>query len=92
MLFGRYCFNKLPFGITSAPEVYQKRMNDILDGLPGVLCLIDDVIIFAQTQEEHDQRLRAVLQRLEKAHMTLNEEKCVFGQRRINFKAWVCTG
>ena len=87
--FGRYCFNKLPFGITSAPEVYQKRMNDILEGLPGVLCLIDDIIIFAQTQEEHDLQLRAALQRLEKAHVTLNEEKCVFSQRRINFLGYV---
>ena len=89
MPFGRYCFNKLPFRITSAPEVYQKRMNDILKGLPGALCLIDDIIIFAQTQEEHDLRLRAALQRLEKAHVTLNEEKCVFSQRRINFLGYV---
>lgn len=73
------------FGITSAPEVHQKPMNDILEGLPGALCLIDDLIIFAKTQEEHDQLLRAVLQRLEKAHVTLNEEKCVFSQHRINF-------
>ena len=42
--YGRYCFNKLPFGISSAPELYQKRINQILEGLPGVLCLIDDVI------------------------------------------------
>ena len=55
------------------------------EGLPGALCLIDDIIIFAQTQEEHDQRLRAVLQRLEKAHVTLNEEKRVVSQHRINF-------
>jgi hypothetical protein len=64
-------------------------MNDILEGLPGVLCLIDDIIIFAETQEEHDRRLRAVLQRLEEAHVTLNEEKCVFSQRRIYFLGYV---
>lgn len=37
--WGRYCFNKLPFGISSVPEVYQKQMNHILEGLPGMLCL-----------------------------------------------------
>ena len=39
--FGRYYFNKLPFGITSAPEYLQKKMSAILDGLQGVLCYIE---------------------------------------------------
>ena len=38
--FGRYCFNKLPFGISSAPEHFQKRMGRMLSGLEGVLCLM----------------------------------------------------
>ena len=41
--FGRYCFNKLPFGISSAPEFFQKQMSNILEGLPGVLCHLDDI-------------------------------------------------
>jgi len=52
--FGRYCFNKVPFGISSAPELFQRRMNQILEGLPGVLCLIDDVLVFGATEDEHD--------------------------------------
>ena len=44
--FGRYCFNKLPFGISSAPELFQKRMSKLLEGLDGVVCLMDDVLIF----------------------------------------------
>ena len=51
---GRYCFNKLPFGISSAPEHFQKRMSKILAGLEGVLCLIDDVLVFGKDQQEHD--------------------------------------
>ena len=54
--FGRYCFNKLPFGICSAPEHFQKQMNNILSGLPGVLCHMDDVLIFGSTQQEHDDQ------------------------------------
>ncbi|KAL5505300.1 hypothetical protein EMCRGX_G006710 [Ephydatia muelleri] len=49
--FGRFCFNKLPFGISSAPELFQKRMNEILAGCTGTLCLIDDVLVFEATQE-----------------------------------------
>ena len=42
--FGRYQFNALPFGITSAPELFQKRMNALLSNLKGVLCLMDNVL------------------------------------------------
>ena len=47
--FGRFCFNKMPFGISSAPEHFQKRMNEILKDLPGVVCLIDDVLVYGST-------------------------------------------
>lgn len=56
---GRYCFNKLPFGIGSVPEHFQRRMSHILEGLDGVLCLIDDAMIFGKDQEEHDACLEA---------------------------------
>ena len=61
--FGKFCFNKLPFGVSCAPELFQRRMNRLLEGLPGVLCL--DVIVFGLNQEEHDARLTATLKRIE---------------------------
>ena len=83
--FGRYCFNKLPFGISSAPEVYQRRMHHILEGLPGVVCLMDDILIFAQNQKEHDVRLANTLKHLQEAGVTLNRDKCAFNRRSIKF-------
>ena len=71
--YGRYCFNKLPFGICSAPEHFQKRMNSILAGLEGVVCLMDDVLVFGKDKEEHNVRLTAVLQRIQEEGVTLNE-------------------
>ena len=55
--YGRFYFNRLPFGISSAPEHFQKRMSEILDGLDGVLCQADDILVHATTQGEHDARL-----------------------------------
>ena len=55
--FGRYCFNRLPFGITSAPEHFQRRMSAMLHDLDGVVCLMDDILVYGRTQEEHDHRL-----------------------------------
>ena len=70
-LFGQYHFTKMPFGISSAPEHFQKRMMTILSGLEGVLCLIDDVLIFAQDEKEHDERLNLALKRIEEASSSL---------------------
>ena len=83
--FGRYCFNKLPFGISSAPEHFQKQMTKLLEGLEGFVCLIDDILIHGRSQEEHDSRLRAVLERLEAAGVTLNKEKCSFSKPQVKF-------
>ena len=52
--FGRYCYNKLPFGISSAPEHFQQRMHSLLEGLQGVLCIMDDILIFGTTRQEHN--------------------------------------
>ncbi|XP_025999271.1 uncharacterized protein K02A2.6-like [Astatotilapia calliptera] len=82
--FGRYCYNRLCFGISSAPEHFQKRMARILEGLEGVLCQMDDVLIWGTSQAEHDERLRKALVRLQEAGVTLND-KCEFSKNRIKF-------
>ena len=83
--FGRFRFNRLPFGISSAPEIFQRTMSEILEGLPGVICHMDDILVHAAQQEEHDERLRAVLTRLCTAGLTLSVEKCAFSQKSITF-------
>ena len=83
--FGRYCFNRLPFGISSAPEIFQRIMSAILEGLDGVICRMDDILIHGRNQMEHDVRVWAVLFRLQEAGLTLNEQKCEFSQGRIKF-------
>lgn len=83
--FGRYRFNRLPFGISSAPEHFQRRMSEALVGLAGTVCMMDDILIHGATSEEHDQRLHAVLRRLSDIGMTLNTEKCSFAQTSVKF-------
>lgn len=57
--FGRYRFLRLPFGIASAPEVFQKAMSEVFEGLPGTRVYIDDVLVWGTSKEQHDERLRA---------------------------------
>ena len=83
--FGRFKFNRLPFGITSAPEHFQRRMNQMLAGMDGVVCLIDDILVYGTTQAEHDQRLLKVLRKIRDAGLTLNKDKCQFNAASIKF-------
>lgn len=82
--YGRYCFNKLPFGILGEPEHLQ-RMSNILQGQEGVLCHVDDVLVFAPTQQEHDIRLCAAVAKIQAAELTLHREKCEFNKERLTF-------
>ena len=83
--YGRYLFNKLPFGISCAPELFQLRMSKILEGLDGVVCQMDDVLVFGTTQEQHDQRLIATLERIKAAGVSLNKAKCKFSVSTVKF-------
>ncbi|UYV66964.1 K02A2.6-like [Cordylochernes scorpioides] len=83
--FGRFRFKRLPFGISSAPEIFQKIMGQILEGLGGTLCHMDDILVYGSCQEEHDKRLKTVLTRLSKSGLTLNKDKCKFAVTNIKF-------
>ena len=83
--FGRYCFNRVPFGITSAPEIFQRKMSQLLEGLEGVHVIMDDVLIHGKNEEEHDQRLKGVLQHIEQSGLKLNKDKCIFGKEQLTY-------
>lgn len=83
--FGRYKFRRLPFGIKSAPEVFQKRIRETVPDGPGIVGLMDEFVIFGATEEEHDKRLREVLSKLQAAGWTLNAEKCQFKVKEVKF-------
>lgn len=70
----------MPFGISSASKHFQKRMCEILTGLEGILCRMDNVLIYASSQEEHDQRLTKALNRIQSSGITLNPDKCEFSK------------
>jgi len=72
------------YGISSAPEVFQQRMNEILSDLPGVLCHVDDILVYGKDATEHESRLQATMKRIESAGITFNGGKCQFYQSRIS--------
>ena len=70
-------------GIKSAPEVYQQRMEQVFEGLPGVKVIMDDIIIHGRNTAEHDTRLRAALQRSRDSNLRLKKSKCHIQQNEV---------
>lgn len=83
--FGGFGYLRLPFGICSAPEVYHRIVTESFNDIPGVFTYFDDIIITGETPEEHDGRLRLVLERGRKINLTLNLTKCRFGQTQLPY-------
>ena len=77
---GLYQYKRLMFGITSAPEKYQKIVKDTLVGCKGVANIADDLIIHGCGIQGRDKNLLAVLHRLQECGLTLNKKKCQFRQ------------
>ena len=71
----RYCFKRVPFGITSAPEIFQRKMTELLRNLQGTEVIIDDILIYGTSKEEHDTRLNSVLQTIYDSGLKLNPRK-----------------
>ncbi|CAC5406179.1 unnamed protein product [Mytilus coruscus] len=80
--FGRYCFLRMPFGIKSAQEVFQKRVSQLFENFKGVETDIDDILVWGTTRKEHDDRLRSVLNRCQEVGLTLNAENASFESKR----------
>ncbi|KAJ0181852.1 hypothetical protein K1T71_002574 [Dendrolimus kikuchii] len=77
--------NRLAFGVNAAPGIFQRVMSSALAGMDGVACLLDDIAITGKTREEHNNRLYAVLQKLNDLGLRLKIEKCVFASYCIDF-------
>ena len=82
---GLYEYTRLPFGVSSAPAIFQRTMESILQGLDRVAVYIDDILITGRSEEEHLRVLDEVLQRLEKAGMRLKKSKCTFLSQSVEY-------
>jgi len=77
--YGLYEFQVMPFGLTNAPSTFQDMMNHVLSDIldVGVLAYMDDILIYAKTEKEHDRLVKEVLTRLQQNGLAVAPEKCV---------------
>lgn len=90
-IFGRYKFLRMPFGISSASEVFHKRLFECFDDIQGVELFVDDLLIYAPSRREHDERLRQVLERCKQINVKLNKDKCKIGLTEIKYLGHIIT-
>lgn len=89
--YGHYEYVVMPFGLTNAPATFQAYINRALAGLVDIICIVylDDILIFSKTEEEHEQAVRQVLERLRNHRLYANPRKCQFYVKEIEFLGFI---
>lgn len=82
---GLFKFNRLSYGVSSAPGLFQREMEKVLNDLEGVVVYFDDVVVSGKDKLDHDRNLCEVLRRFQECGLTVNKEKCEFAKTEIHF-------
>lgn len=89
--FGRYRYKRMPYGIKTAPEIFHKNFKEIFGNINNVENFMDDLIVWGKDQNEHDNTLRQVLERVREYNVKLNETKCKIGVNKVKFLGHIFT-
>ena len=95
--FGRFRWNRMPFGICSAPEIFQRRMHQLIEGLQGVEVVADDFVVVGRgskmedASRDHDNNLKALLDRCAERGVKLNPEKVRLRMTEVPFIGHLAT-
>lgn len=89
---GMFQNQRLPFGITSAPALFQRATDHILSGLAGVQCYLDDLLITVKDKQEHLSNLKAILQRLQSFGLKVRKDKYKFFCPAVEYLGHVIYG
>ena len=82
---GLFRFTRLPYGISSAPGIFQRVIEGLLQGVEGVVVYLDDILITGATKEDHLVTLEEVLNRLDKVGLRVKRKKCEFLKESVGY-------
>ena len=89
--FGRFRYLRLPMGQKSSQDIYNRKMDKILEGLDGIACIVDDIIVFGSLEKEHDKNLKNLLCRAREKGIKFNPEKAIIRQNQVKYFGHVIT-
>lgn len=89
--YGHFQYKVMPFGLANAPATFQSVINDVLRPYLDVFCLayLDDILIYSDTQQEHDKHVSKVLEALQSANLFVKLEKCQFDVKSTDFLGFI---
>ena len=82
---GLFQYTRLPYGISSAPGIFQREMEHLLQGIPGVVVYLDDILVTGQDETSHLRTLETVLSRLRETGLRVKKSKCLFMVPTVSF-------
>ena len=82
---GLFTYKRLPYGVSSAPGIFQRVMDSLLKGIPNTMLYLDDVLVTGPTDDEHVQTLDRVMKRLVRAGFCTMESKCQFMSSEVEY-------
>ena len=82
---GRYRWLKLPFGIKSAPEMYQRALDEMLEGIDHAYAIMDDILVAGRDIAHHDSVLEKVLCRAKSYNLKLNFDKVRVRKQQVPY-------
>lgn len=74
---GLFQYNRLVFSITSSPSIWKRVIDQVLQGIPGTQCILNDMIITGKTDQEHIENLDNTLKRLQDAGLKANKRSVI---------------
>ncbi|GAB1608626.1 hypothetical protein Ahia01_001147000 [Argonauta hians] len=89
--YGRYRWKRLPFGTSVSSEIFQKRLDQALEKLQGVIGVSDDIIVHGETKEDHDKNLKNLLELCRRVGLRLNRKKAEIRKQEISFLGHLIT-
>ena len=89
--FGRFRYLRLPFGLNVSSEIFQRKLHQAIERLPGVECITDDLLIHGVDEAEHDRHLRGLLDRCVRKNISLSRKKCLFRVPEVEFVGHLLT-
>ncbi|XP_062576025.1 uncharacterized protein K02A2.6-like [Saccostrea cucullata] len=83
--FGRYRYLRLPFGLKNSQDIFQQKIDQCFEGMSGVAAIVDDILVYGRTPQEHNDNLIKVLDKCRSVGIKMNKEKLQVGVQEVEY-------
>ena len=89
-VFGRYQYLIMPYGSIDSQDAFQANMDQVLEGLEGMVSIADDIVVHGATEEQHDDNMQKLMETARQNGLVFNPDKCLLKADSIMFFGCLC--